>query len=72
MLPVSGPVLISELDSAREILAKWVQRASAGIPMIDVVGSEENLDDFVREMCGELLIAAGKCSNLAEVLYGSR
>lgn len=71
-LPVSPPVLLDELASAQGILKKWLEGIAQGIPAIDLPGDEETLDEFLRELCGELLLVAGKCSTLAEVLYSSR
>lgn len=70
-LPISPPVLLQELDAAKVILVKWLEAVAGGIPMIDLPADEDALAEFLRELCGELLLVAGKCETLAQVLYGS-
>ena len=70
MLPVGPDLISSELDSAKKILEKWIERVNAGMPVIDQPGNDHQLELFVQELCGELRIVAGKCGNLAEVLLG--
>lgn len=69
-LPVSTQVLLSELAAARALIEKWEQTVGTGIPGVDFPGSEDVTEGFVTELCGELLIVAGKCQTLAEVIYG--
>lgn len=68
ILPVSGDVIHAEIESAERILAKWREQVSKGIPAVDLPGTEENLARFVTELCGELLVVAGKCQTLAAVV----
>lgn len=70
MLPVSPDLISEELESAKKTLEKWLEKVNAGLPVVDQPGDEHQLDLFVRELCGELRIVAGKCGNLAEVLLG--
>lgn len=72
MLPVSPPVILQELASVKDVIAKWVEAIAQGVPFVDKPGTEEELERYMRELCGELLLVAGKCSTLAEVLYGTR
>lgn len=71
MMTISRDVLLKELETAREYLDKWIAKVNEGIPGIDIPASgdsEEHIDNFVRELCGELRIISGKCDNLAEVV----
>lgn len=70
MLTVNPATITEELQAARKILDKWVERMNAGLPTIDHPGSEEQLELLMREFCGELKICAGKCATLSEVLLG--
>jgi hypothetical protein len=74
MLSVSKEVVLKELETAKAYLAKWEQRLEEGIPEIDfpATGNSSNaLEDFLRELCGELRVVSGKCDTLAEVLMDS-
>lgn len=68
MLPVEQDLIRSELVGTKEILEKWISRVEAGLPMLDQPGTEQALDDFIRALCGELLVAAGRCETLSAVL----
>jgi hypothetical protein len=67
-LSISKAVLLSELDAAQGIIARWNAAVKQGIPLIDHPDSYESFVDFVREMRGELLLVAGKCDALSLVL----
>ena len=69
-LPVTQDVILSELDSAQKILAKWHAAAKEGIPGVDVPGPQDSMEDYLRSFCGELLLVAGKCETLANLLAG--
>lgn len=71
MLPVSGDVMLKELEGASHILEKWKEKIEGGIPFVDIPAPPDRLEAFLREMCGELLIVAGKCEHLSSVLSGS-
>ena len=74
MLTVSSEVLIAELKTAQDYLAKWVSAVEQGIPGIDTPAtgtSDENLEAFIRELCGELRVVAGKCDSLSEIVLDS-
>lgn len=74
MLTVSRDVLLKELETSRDYLANWVERIQAGIPGIDLPATgnaEEHLESFIRELCGELRVVAGKCESLSEVVAES-
>ncbi len=68
MIPISQDVLLEELAVAERIVAKWKTRVSEGIPGVDVPGTDEALEEFVRLFAGELMVLAGKCETLAGVL----
>lgn len=69
-LPVNPDTIHAELESTLQILTKWRDAVNAGIPGVDLPGpdAEEALDNFLRELAGELFLAAGKAHNLASVL----
>lgn len=71
MLPLSSELLISELESTRAVLDKWITRVKEGIPMVDLPADEESFARFVRELCGELAICSRKCDSLSEILSES-
>lgn len=71
MLTISREVLLKELETAREYIDRQIARVTAGIPGIDLPASgdgDQHIEEFVRELCGELRIVSGKCDNLAEVV----
>lgn len=70
MLNVSSDTVISELESAKKLLEKWISTFEQGLPVVDAPGSEEQLELLLRECCGELKVVAGKCGNLSEILLG--
>lgn len=74
MLTISREVLLKELETAREYIDKQIAKVTNGIPGIDLPASgdaAEHIEEFVRELCGELRIVSGKCDNLAEVVLDS-
>jgi hypothetical protein len=70
VLPVSPDLIHEELQGTINILTKWLDAVNKGVPGVDIPGPdvEEALDNFLRELTGELLLAAGKAHNLAVVL----
>jgi hypothetical protein len=74
VLPVSTPVILAELKSARKILTKWIKKIEAeGIPGVDgAPAPQETIDDYLRELEGELLMISGKTSVLSNVLNGEQ
>lgn len=75
MLPVSTETLIRELESIKDLAAKWVEKAATGVPGVDTpisgnAGEDERLDVWMVELIGELRLISGKTHNLAEVLAG--
>lgn len=73
MLPVERETILQELKGVSDLTAKWAAKIETeGMPMIDFPGDEMALDQFLRALCGELLIAAGRAENLAGVLSGTR
>lgn len=73
MLPISKEVLLDELEAAQRYLTKWIDKSKAGIPGYDLAatglsGPEESAELFIRELCSELRIVAGKCELLSEVV----
>ena len=68
VLPVSGDLIHAELEGAEKVLAKWREAVGKGIPGVDIPGNDESLHRFLIELCGELLVVAGKCQNLSAVV----
>lgn len=72
MLPISTEVLITELDVIAKVISNWRTKLEAGIPGEDLpISSEHQAEDFVRKLCGELLIVAGTCENMSNILSGN-
>jgi len=71
MLTASPEVIHNELETAIAILTKWKERTDK-IPgvHIPVQGGRapEALENWLREMVGELQLVSAKCDALAEVL----
>lgn len=71
MLPISREMLLQELVTARDFLAKWHQKVEEGIPGVDIPAAgnaEAFAEAFLREMCGELMVISAKCETLSEIL----
>jgi hypothetical protein len=64
MLPISPALLREEISGAKAILDKWDKQLAEGVPGPERPGGQEGLENFIREMCGELMICAGKCENI--------
>lgn len=69
-LPVTSEVLLAEMTSAKAIIEAWITRVNEGIPCVDLPASEDQLENFLRSFCGELLIVSHKCESLSNVLSG--
>ena len=74
MLPVSRGLLLDEIRSAKAILERWEKivdpdNTDAPMPGLDVQAPREHLVECLIEMQAELVIAAGKCENLAESIH---
>lgn len=70
LLSVTQETIISEMKGARDILDSWIAKVGEGIPVVDLPASPEQLEDFLRAFCGELLIVTAKCESLSNVLAG--
>lgn len=71
MLNLQKETFIAEMNSSIGLLKKWVSYFEQGLPVLDVPGSEEQLELLMRECCGELKVVAGKVAILADVLQGN-
>lgn len=69
-LPVTQETILAEMKGARDILDSWIAKVGEGIPVVDLPASPEQLEDFLRALCGELLITSAKCESLSHVLSG--
>jgi hypothetical protein len=69
-LPVRADLLHEELEAARKTLQYWEELVYKGIPGVDLpaADAEAVVDKFRRELCGELMIVAGKCQTLSMVI----
>jgi hypothetical protein len=70
-LPVTSETLLAEMKGAKSILEYWIAKVEEGIPMVDVPSSPEQLEDFLRCLCGELTLTSSKCESLSDVLSGA-
>ena len=72
IIPVSLELIADELKGVRAIADKWISKIEAGVPGITAAVVDPNnnfdLEDFIRELCGELLVASGKCETLSSVV----
>lgn len=66
-LPVSEATILREVESAQQILTEIRDRLDS-IPGVTMPGSEQQLSEFLRELCGDLFVASNKCNGLAQVL----
>jgi len=69
-LPVTQETLLAEMKGARDILDFWITKVEQGIPVVDLPAPPEQLEDFLRGLCGELLLTGSKCENLSNILSG--
>jgi hypothetical protein len=80
-LPISRSLATHELDGVIAILSRWSavlkgeaeveggQGGPTGLPGLDYPGSDEALHLVLQQFSSELVICAGKCENLAEVIF---
>ncbi len=68
-LPLANETVRIDLNMARELLVKWHARFEAGVPAIDLEGSDASLEDFLTEFVGEMRLVSAKCDALAEIMH---
>lgn len=66
-LPITPDTIDMEVETSIDILTKVRTRLQA-IPGIDAPSSDEQTIEFLRELCGELMVVANKCSGVASVM----
>lgn len=66
--PIHPETMYSELEAAIKILSKWHEKVGKGIPGFDLPAEPHVTHKFMREMCGELMLVASKCSSLSTIL----
>ncbi|MGB5215078.1 MAG: hypothetical protein WBN88_15700 [Anderseniella sp.] len=66
-LPITPDTIDGEIETAVLIL-NGLRKRLTSIPVVDKPASEEQFIDFVRELCGELMVAGNKCSSLSAIL----
>jgi hypothetical protein len=81
---ISKKLMRDEMLGVIETLKVWVSvlngdspvpgspTSDLGIPFEDFPGSEERRAEAYRQLSSELVICAGKCENLADVVFPSR
>jgi hypothetical protein len=69
-LAVTSETILAEMKGAKDILEAWMVKVEEGIPGVDVPAEPDRLEDFLRALCGEMLIVAGKTEHLSNVLSG--
>lgn len=81
---VSRQLMASEIKGVVEILSQWLSvlngdsavpgshGGTPGIPREDFPASEELRIEAYRQLSSELVICAGKCENLADVVFPAR
>jgi hypothetical protein len=66
-------ILTSELKSARDILTKWVDKLEKeGVPVTDFDATTEESVDWIRNLCGEVGLVAGKIDAITASILGER
>ena len=70
-LSVTSMTMLAEMKGSRDILDAWVSKVEEGLPLIDLPATPEQLEDFLRALCGELLIVSAKCESLSNVISGA-
>jgi hypothetical protein len=78
MRNVSQSLVLKEVQTARDILTKWVAALADGVPGEDYqVDGSTGLDnpeaprnpaEFYEKLSGELLLVSGKCETLTTIL----
>ena len=73
MLPLSTPVILTELETMKVVLEKWIEKVQAGVPGVDVPMSGmtapgDRIDVWLNELIGELRLVSGKSHNISEIL----
>jgi hypothetical protein len=69
--PISPDALHDELEALSKILARWTAfiYAADSLPGVGTTpGTEEQLDQVITPLKGELLLVARRCEALAEIL----
>lgn len=76
---ISRQVMISELESVQSLIGSWVAvlkgEAAApgmgmeGVPHEDYPAPRDKQIEFYQQLAGELVICAGKCETLADVIH---
>jgi hypothetical protein len=68
-LPVSPDTIYDELKSCHALLGKWIERIGVkGLPGLDLPGGDDQLDDALKEFCGETLLVSRKLEALSEIV----
>ena len=65
-------VILTELKTAKDIITYWEERLNEGIPFVDFVAPQEELELFTTMFVGELRTLAGKMDNLADIISNVR
>lgn len=80
---ISRQLMIAELESVQQLLGLWVLAlkgetpapgsyvSSPGIPAEDFPAAQEKRAECYQQLAGELVICAGKCETLADVIHNA-
>ena len=68
-IPMSLDLIYDEIKSAKKVLEKWEKSLADGqVPGVDLPGGDQQLIDYMSELCGELQVVSNKCHGLAIIL----
>jgi len=78
---ISRTLMVSELEGVVSTLTAWIAAlkqeavvpgshfSSPGLPSLDYPGSQEQLLEAFGQLSSELVVCAGKCETLADVIH---
>ena len=58
----------TEIDQVLEILVRWKDRLSEGIPGEEIPANDMNIEIFQYQLRGEIMLASARLASIAEVL----
>ena len=70
-LPVNPDSISDQLKLSRDLLSKWISTLDSGLVHIDVPGSDSDLSDVLKELCGELLLVSRTTEAISEIIAQS-
>lgn len=67
-MKLQGDTLRNEIRQVMEILTKWSDLLTSGIPGDDLPANDLDIDVFQYQLRGELMLAANRLTSIVEVL----